>query len=103
MTPTAQPSRIQVIDAFRGIAILAVMAYHYTVRWPEFYGYSSSYSELFRIGQYGVHLFFVVSGLVITIGVTLPARMKGSAEEMSRMAADARPAMTSVIASVLPL
>ena len=69
MTPTAQPSRIQVIDAFRGIAILAVMAYHYTVRWPEFYGYSSSYSELFRIGQYGVHLFFVVSGLVITMTV----------------------------------
>jgi peptidoglycan/LPS O-acetylase OafA/YrhL len=61
--------RIRVIDAFRGIAILAVMAYHYTVRWPVLYGYDYTYSPVFHVGKYGVHVFFVVSGLVITMTV----------------------------------
>ena len=69
MADNSPAGRIQVIDAFRGIAILAVMAYHYTVRWPDLYGYSAEYSELFSLGQLGVHLFFVVSGLVITMTV----------------------------------
>lgn len=62
-------SRNQIIDAYRGIAILGVMAFHYTLRWPEICGYSAEYSEVFRLGRYGVPLFFVVSGLVITMTV----------------------------------
>ena len=59
--------RNQIIDAFRGVAILAVLAFHYTVRWPGIYGYDRVYPWWLEIGAYGVHLFFVVSGLVITM------------------------------------
>lgn len=61
--------RNNVVDAFRGIAILVVMAYHYTIRWPEVYGYTHVYPQLFHVGKFGVHLFFVISGLVITMTV----------------------------------
>jgi peptidoglycan/LPS O-acetylase OafA/YrhL len=61
--------RNSLIDAYRGIAILAVMAYHYTVRWPDLYGYGHAYPSWLQIGRYGVHLFFVISGLVITMTV----------------------------------
>lgn len=61
--------RNNVVDAFRGIAILAVMAYHYTIRWPDLYGYSHAYPQFLHVGKYGVHLFFVISGLVITMTV----------------------------------
>lgn len=61
--------RNNIIDAFRGLAILAVMAYHYTIRWPDLYGFEHTYSPIFGLGKYGVHLFFVVSGLVITMTV----------------------------------
>jgi peptidoglycan/LPS O-acetylase OafA/YrhL len=71
-----------VIDAYRGIAVIAVMAFHYSVRWtPPYnalyaeqdginvYGYDHVYSPLFQLGQFGVLLFFVISGLVITMTV----------------------------------
>lgn len=68
-------NRNDVIDAFRGIAIALVIAYHYTVRWTppqspvDLYGYSVAFSPLFDLGRYGVHVFFVISGLVITMTV----------------------------------
>lgn len=73
MTTPSRLRRNDVVDGFRGIAIVSVMAFHYTVRWapplePEnVYGYDQIFPELFRIGAYGVHLFFVISGLVITM------------------------------------
>jgi peptidoglycan/LPS O-acetylase OafA/YrhL len=66
-------NRSRAIDAGRGVAILAVMAYHYFVRWaPPFsrvdlYGYQLRYPPILEIGRYGVHVFFVISGLVITM------------------------------------
>lgn len=84
--------RIKVIDAFRGIAILAVMAYHYTVRWPNLYGYDSIYSQAFHLGKYGVHVFFVVSGLVIAMTVL---RSDGALHFAVRRAARLYPAMVS--------
>ena len=66
-------SRNDVIDAFRGVAILSVVAFHYLVRWApphsatNIYGYHQYFPALFSIGGYGVHLFFVISGLVITM------------------------------------
>jgi peptidoglycan/LPS O-acetylase OafA/YrhL len=68
-------ARNTAIDAGRGVAILAVMAFHYLVRWaPPFsdadlYGFDAAYSPVFEIGRYGVHVFFVISGLVITMTV----------------------------------
>ena len=71
-----------VIDAYRGIAVMAVMAFHYFSRWAapfnfwfysdargNLYGFNHIYSPLFQLGQFGVHLFFVISGLVITMTV----------------------------------
>ncbi len=59
--------RIDVIDAFRGLSILAVMAFHYLWYWQGRLHYEYAYSDLFRLGAYGVHVFFVISGLVITM------------------------------------
>jgi peptidoglycan/LPS O-acetylase OafA/YrhL len=67
--PVDARQRNSLIDAYRGIAILAVMAYHYTIRWPELYGYAHAYPSWLHFGRYGVHLFFVISGLVITMTV----------------------------------
>lgn len=46
------PDRIRVIDAFRGIAILCVMAFHYWGAW-------------FPNAWLGVEFFFIISGFVI--------------------------------------
>ena len=64
--------RIAVIDAFRGVAILAVILYHYTYRWgplqepsgPDLYGYPVNVGW-FQYGWLGVYFFFIISGFVI--------------------------------------
>jgi len=67
--------RSEVIDGFRAISIFSVLLFHYLVRWSpplnsdDFYGYHYRYSEFFRIGQFGVHIFFVISGLVIAMTI----------------------------------
>lgn len=53
------------MDALRGIAALGVMAYHYTVRYPESVAQRSPQTTLFAQGHLGVDLFFVISGFVI--------------------------------------
>lgn len=72
--PSSQ-ARSEVIDAFRGIAILSVLVFHYTVRWAppketvDLYGYDMAFPGWLEVGAFGVHLFFVISGLVITMTV----------------------------------
>ena len=67
--------RNEVIDGFRGVAILAVLAFHYLVRWAppahgvNLYGYKGAFPSWLQIGSYGVHLFFVISGMVIAMTV----------------------------------
>jgi len=53
------------LDAIRGIAALMVVLFHYTVRYGQIYGYSVDPAFTFELGQYGVLLFFMVSGFVI--------------------------------------
>lgn len=66
-------TRSSIIDAFRGLAILSVVIFHYTVRWApplepvSLYGYDVVFPAWLNVGAYGVHLFFVISGLVITM------------------------------------
>ena len=77
MTPTGDRhmkiARDHSLDAFRAIFILAVMVYHYLVRWTppaaprDLYGYAYTYDTLFEIGMFGVHAFFLISGLFITV------------------------------------
>jgi peptidoglycan/LPS O-acetylase OafA/YrhL len=65
--------RNEIIDGFRGVAIVSVLLFHFLLRWraPEspvdLLGYDHVFSRLFEVGRYGVHLFFVISGLVITM------------------------------------
>jgi peptidoglycan/LPS O-acetylase OafA/YrhL len=56
--------RIEVLDSFRGIAILMVIFFHFFSRWTNFYPYGTQY-DFFNYGKYGVHFFFMISGFVI--------------------------------------
>lgn len=63
------------LDMLRAVLVMAVLAYHYTIRWapPDFptdlYRFDHVYAREWSIGAFGVHLFFVISGYVITISV----------------------------------
>jgi len=60
-------SRIAFLDGLRGVAILLVILYHAYVRWPELIPFGNMFADfpLFAYGWLGVHLFFIISGVVI--------------------------------------
>jgi peptidoglycan/LPS O-acetylase OafA/YrhL len=67
--------RIASLDGLRTIAILAVVAFHYCYRWgpplnrESLYPFGTALAHLpgVRLGEYGVQLFFVISGFVIAL------------------------------------
>lgn len=61
--------RITELDALRGIAALAVVLYHYTTRYSELFPDSHHSSVSFGLGNFGVNLFFIVSGFVIFMSI----------------------------------
>ncbi|MGI9470468.1 MAG: acyltransferase family protein [Rubripirellula sp.] len=63
--PKASVGRILELDALRGIAALAVVLFHYTTRYEDLFGRSSRLPFHFDWGEYGVDLFFMLSGFVI--------------------------------------
>jgi peptidoglycan/LPS O-acetylase OafA/YrhL len=67
--------RILELDGIRGVAVLAVVFYHYTVIGPgaEFHTWLYWGRAAFRLGWSGVDLFFVLSGFLIG-GILLDAR-----------------------------
>ncbi len=69
-------SRIDELDALRGLAALAVMLFHHTTRIGELYPMGQAPLVEFRHGHLGVNLFFVISGYVIfmTLQATRKAR-----------------------------
>jgi peptidoglycan/LPS O-acetylase OafA/YrhL len=75
MKSIARDGRNDTIDAFRGIAILGVLLFHYSVLWAppwyrtNLYGYGRAWPDGLVLGAVGVYLFFVISGLVITMTV----------------------------------
>lgn len=57
-------NRIELLDSFRAIAIMMVILFHFFSRWTNLYPYQDQYN-FFRIGKFGVHFFFMISGFVI--------------------------------------
>jgi peptidoglycan/LPS O-acetylase OafA/YrhL len=57
--------RIRELDSLRGLAALAVVLFHYTSRYPELFECRRLVPFDFVWGQYGVDLFFMISGFVI--------------------------------------
>ena len=66
MGKVGSPSaRVVELDALRGIAAVAVVAYHYTTLYRQQIGHVGGLPLEFAFGNYGVHLFFLISGFVI--------------------------------------
>jgi len=66
-------NRLTSLDALRGIAALGVVLYHFTSLFAIKFSYTelsaifpSGYSHL---GRYGVELFFIISGFVISMSI----------------------------------
>ena len=57
--------RLTEIDALRGVAAVAVMAFHYTFKYDELYHFAVKPPIQVEYGYLGVNLFFVISGFVI--------------------------------------
>jgi peptidoglycan/LPS O-acetylase OafA/YrhL len=61
-------TRIQELDVLRGLAAIAVMIYHYTVVFTSMVSHTD-YRLSVPYGVYAVHLFFMISGFVITLSL----------------------------------
>ena len=74
-SPSPKEPRILELDGIRGVAVLAVVFYHYAVIGPgaEFHTWLYWGRAAFRLGWSGVDLFFVLSGFLIG-GILLDAR-----------------------------
>lgn len=57
--------RVVELDALRGLAALAVVAFHFTTHYAQQIGHVEPLSLGFPPGNYGVQLFFLISGFVI--------------------------------------
>jgi peptidoglycan/LPS O-acetylase OafA/YrhL len=66
-TPVTAKRRLDLLDVYRGIAILLVVIYHYTYRYPiSLMGYSEQPAGI-TFGHFGVKLFFAISGFCIAM------------------------------------
>ena len=67
-------NRIEYLDGMRGGAIILVFLFHAFARWPTIVPYRNVYADIscVKYGWLGVELFFMISGFVIfmTVSVT---------------------------------
>ena len=66
MTEALGHERNDTIDAFRGVAILSVLAYHYAGAPADPRVWHDQFTD---VGRFGVQLFFIISGIVISMTV----------------------------------
>src|SRR4051794_13926088 len=59
-------NRLAELDVLRGVAVLMVLAFHYTTRFGQLFPHAASGAS-FALGAYGVQLFFIISGFVIVM------------------------------------
>ncbi len=57
------------IDALRGIAALGVVLFHYTTQYDKAYDHPQTLLFNFPYGEYGVEIFFIISGFVILMSL----------------------------------
>lgn len=70
-------SRLPELDSLRGIAALAVVVFHWTSYYDIAHGHAASMRLRFPWGGFGVHLFFVISGFVITMTLEKTSTIQG--------------------------
>jgi PST family polysaccharide transporter len=61
----AKAPRLGELDVLRGIAAVAVMFFHYTIRYAEVFAPGGPPKHANPLGETAVHLFFIISGFVI--------------------------------------
>jgi len=61
----ATSQRVGELDALRGLAAFGVMVFHYTTQYGREIGHTPELAFGFPPGNYGVNLFFLISGYVI--------------------------------------
>ncbi len=69
---TNNPNRLHFLDGLRGTAIILVILFHaYSDTWDVFLPYHDQYHDffIFKYGNYGVQLFFLISGFVISMSL----------------------------------
>lgn len=76
--------RVTSLDGLRGVAALAVVGYHYTTDFAEKYAPSEWIGLDLEYGRFGVVLFFIISGFVITM--TLERTRSGGDYVVARFA-----------------
>lgn len=64
---SGREDRVTSLDGLRGLAALAVVGYHYTTDFVEDYAPSGWVEVDLAYGRFGVTLFFIISGFVITM------------------------------------
>ena len=65
MPPKTAKMRQDNIDLLRAVAIISVLFYHYTTRYPPSFYEATAMPFTFPLGHHGVDLFFAVSGFCI--------------------------------------